>query len=323
MNRVLVGGVIHEAAEAMLSARPDLEYEVVAAASVEQIRDRIADVDGIILRVTRFGADTIGMAGRLKVVSRFGVGYDNVDVPALTARGIPLTVIGDANSVPVAEHALAMMLATSRRLVTGDREVRAGNWAARYELGMGELWGKTVLVVGFGRIGTRVARRCAAFDMEVVVADPFVAASEVEAEGYRYLEDFHDGLGDADFVTLHLPGNPDGSPVIGVAEIKAMKENAYFINVARGSLVDEAALAEALTSGHVAGAGVDVLGEEPPGDDNPLLGLDTVVFSPHNAALTAECIRRMSVVSVQNVFDAFDGRLDPALVVNPEVLGET
>ncbi len=320
MNRILVGGIIHQAAEAMLSDRPDVEYEIIAAATAKQILDRIADVDGVLLRVTRFGADTIDKAGRLKVVSRFGVGYDNIDVPALTARGIPLTVIGDANSVPVAEHALAMMLATSRRLVTGDREVRAGNWAARYDLRMGELLGKTVLVVGFGRIGSRVARRCAAFDMAVVVADPFVAAGDVEAQGYSHLEDFHDGLADADFVTLHLPGNPDGSPVISAGEIKAMKENAYFINVARGSLVDETALAEALSRGHLAGAGIDVFGEEPPDGDNPLLSLDTAVFSPHNAALTAECIQRMSEVSVQNIFDAFDGRLDPSLVVNREVL---
>lgn len=320
MNRVLVGGIIHQAAEAMLAARPDVEYEIIPAATAEQILDRIADVDGVLLRVTRFGADTIDKAGRLKVVSRFGVGYDNIDVPTLTARGIPLTVIGDANSVPVAEHALAMMLATTRRLVTGDREVRAGNWAARYDLRMGELSGKTVLVVGFGRIGTLVARRCAAFDMAVVVADPFVEAGRVKVEGYRYLEDFHDGLADADFVTLHLPGNPDGSPVMGAGEIKAMKQDAYFINVARGSLVDEAALAEALSSGRLAGAGIDVFGEEPPDGDHPLLALDTAVFSPHNAALTTECIRRMSEVSVQNIFDAFDGRLDPSLVVNREVL---
>jgi D-3-phosphoglycerate dehydrogenase / 2-oxoglutarate reductase len=320
MNRVLVGGIIHQAAEAMLSARSDVEYEIIPAATAEQILDRIADVDGVLLRVTRFGADTIDKAGRLKVVSRFGVGYDNVDVPALTARGIPLTVIGEANSVPVAEHALMMMLAMSRQLVTGDREVRAGNWAARYDLRMSELSGKIVLIVGFGRIGARVARRCAAFDMTVVVADPFVAATVVEAQGYRHLENFHDGLADADFVTLHLPGNPDGTPVMGATEIKAMKENAYFINVARGSLVDEAALAEALSSGHLAGAGIDVFGEEPPHKDNPLLGLETAVFSPHDAALTAECIRRMSEVSVQNIFDAFDGRLDPSLVVNREVL---
>ena len=321
MARVLVAGAIHEAAEALLAARPDIDYEIVPRASAADIEARIADIDGIVLRVTPFGAETIARAARLKVVSRYGVGYDTVDVAALTARRIPLAIVGEANAVPVAEHALAMMLAASRRLVAGDRAVRAGDWGARHELGTTELAGKRVLVVGFGRIGRRVAKRCAAFDMRVVVADPYAGQDEVEACGYRYLADFREALGESEFVTLHLPGNADGSALMGAAEIAAMKDGAYLVNVARGSLVDEAALAAALRHGRLAGAGLDVLAEEPPASDSPLIGLDRVVLSPHNAALTGECVRRMSQVSVRNVLDAFDGRLDPELVVNREVLG--
>jgi D-3-phosphoglycerate dehydrogenase len=322
MARVLVAGIIHQEAEALLAGRDDVDYEIVPAATAAQIDERIADVDGVVLRVTPFGAKTLARAPRLVVVSRFGVGYDSVDVEALTARRIPLTIVGDANAVPVAEHALAMMLAVSRHMIAVDRGVRTANWDVRYHLNMTELALKRVLVVGFGRIGKHVARRCHAFDMEVVVADPYVAAADVEAAGYAHMADFRDGLGTADYVTLHLPAAADGTPVMGRAEIDAMKAGAILINVARGTLVDEGALAEALAAGRLAGAGVDVFREEPVRPNCPLIGCDSVVLSAHNAALTEECIRRMSLVAVQNVLDALDGRLDAAMVVNREVLDE-
>ena len=213
------------------------------------------------------------------------------------------------------------MIAATRKLLVMDGLTRTGEYNARNAGGLTELWGKTALIVGFGRIGRQVARRCAAFDMTIVIADPYVAREAVEAAGYRYVADFRDALEEADFVTLHLPATPDRSPVMGAAEFAKMKAGAYFINVARGTLFDEDALVDALTSGRIRGVGLDVTREEPPAPGNPLLKLDNVVLSPHSAALTEECTRRMTEVSVRNILDAIDGRLDAAFVVNKEVLG--
>ena len=321
MANVLISGPIHEAGVALLNARTEVDFEMLEDVTVADLDSRIADLDAVLLRMTPLTADTIGRATKLKVVSRYGVGYDNVDVDALTRHGIPLAVIGEANSVTVAEHTLGMMIATTRRMVVMDRATRDGRYDDRNAIGSSELWGKTVLIVGFGRIGRRVARRCAAFDMTIVIADPYAERQAVEAAGYRYVADFRDVLEDADFVTLHLPANPDGEPIMGAAEFAKMKAGGYFINAARGSLVDETALVAALRNGRLRGAGLDVTRDEPPAPDCPLLELDTVVLSPHAASLTEECIQRMTEVSVQNILDAIDGRLSPDLVVNKEVLG--
>ena len=321
MAQVLIAGSVNEGGLALLRARGDVDFEMLANPSVADLDARIADIDALVLRLTPVREETIAKADRLKVVSRFGVGYDNVDVTALTRRGIPLTVVGDANAVTVAEHTFMHMLAASRRLIAQDRAVREDRYHERGAAGKSDLWRKTVLVVGFGRIGRLVAERCAAFGMAVIVADPYAERAAVEANGYRYLEDFHDGLAEADFVTLHLPAMADGRPILAAAEFRAMKPGAFLLNVARGALVDEAALAEALESGQLRGAGLDVTREEPPSADSPLLRFDNVVLTPHSASLTEECIERMSIVSVQNALDAIDGCLKPEFVVNREALG--
>ena len=321
MAKVLVDGIVHEAGRALLAARPDVEFEVLDPISVADLEARIAALDAVIVRLTQVQAETIAKAKRLKVVSRFGVGYDAIDVAALTRHGIPLTIVGDVNAVTVAEHTLGMMLAVARRLVLYDRQVHARDYTRRAAADHAELWRKTVLIVGFGRVGRRVARLCAAFDMEVIAADPLVPRRDVEEAGYGYVADFREALPAADFVTLHLPANPDGTPVMASAEFKAMKPGAIFVNAARGSLVDEQALAEACSAGRLGGAGLDVLRHEPPAPDCPLLGLDNVIMTPHSAAYTGECNRRSSLVSAQNVLDALDDRLNPELVVNREVLG--
>lgn len=321
MAKVLIAGPVHPAGRALLDGRGDIDYELLPQAGEADLKARIAGLDGLLLRLTPLSADTIAEAKGLKVVSRYGVGTDAIDVAALTARGIPLAIVGAANAVPVAEQALGMMIAVARRMVVMDRKTRSSDYHDRDAAGLIELSAKTVLVVGFGRIGRLVARRCAAFDMDVVVADPYVGRAEVAGLGYGHVADFREALERADFVTLHMPGNPDRSPVMTAAEFARMKQGAIFVNVSRGSLVDEDALAAALTGGHLRGAGLDVTRQEPPPPDCPLIGLDQVIFSPHIAGLTEECARRMSEVSVQNVLDGIDGRLDPELVVNKEVLG--
>lgn len=321
MAKVLVAGIVHQTGRELLTARADIAVEVLDDMSEADIADRIGDLDAIVVRSTPIGAETIAKATRLKVVSRFGVGYDAIDVAALTRAGIPLTIIGEANSVSVAEHTLGLMIAVARQFRIHDRAVRDCNYRDLDPAEQSDLAGKTVLIIGFGRIGSRVAPRCKAFDMEVIAADPYIPRETVESKGHRYVADFREVLGEADFVTLHMPGNRDGSAVMAAPELSAMKPGAYLINTARGTLVEETALAAALRSGRLRAAGIDVLRQEPPAPDCPLLALDNVLLTPHSATLTKECNRRVSMTCVQNALDGIDGCLRPEYVVNKEVLG--
>ncbi len=321
LKRVLLLGRIMPEGVSLLEARDDIEYEMLVSPTPEEILERAANVHGMVVRTARIDAELIAAAGKLEVVTRHGVGYDNCDVDALTARGIPLAVTGAANSPSVVEHAFALMLAVAKNLGHQDREVRAGNYDVRHAAGAVDIGGKTILVVGFGRIGTRMARRCQAFDMDVVVADPFVPRRAVEGQGYRWVGDLREALGEADIVTLHMPGRQDRTPVMGADEFAAMKQGAILVNCARGTLIEEDALAQALQSGHLKGAGLDVTRQEPPEDDHPYLALPNVVLTPHSAAATPECMLRMSTTAVQNTLDALDGSLNPTMCVNEEVLG--
>ncbi len=321
MANVLVLGKIHEAgidqlAGANLSIRelPDHTGDLVTHA---------ADADAIVVRMTRIDASVIDAAPRLRIVARHGVGYETVDVEALTARGIPLALVGDVNSGAVAEHTLALMLALAKRLTAYDRATRNGNFAIRDTFAARELAGKTVLVIGFGRIGREVAKRCDCFGMSVIAADPFVEASTVEAAGYAHVGDFHEALDRADYVTIHVPRLSGAGYLFGAAEIAALKPDAAVLNLSRGGVVDEDALREALLAGRLRGAALDVFEDEPPGKDDPLFALDSVIVSPHCAALTEECVRRMALACAENVIAALDGRLDPSLVVNQEVLSRS
>lgn len=319
MPKVLILGKLHAAGLERLGAVAGIEIEELPDHAAE-LPDRVADADAIIVRMTPIDTDLIDAAPNLRIVARHGVGYEAVDVDALTRRAIPLALVGDVNSGAVAEHTLALMLALAKRLVAYDQATRAGEFAISDSFSARELSGRTVLILGFGRIGRQVARRCAAFEMSVVVADPFVEASVVREAGYRYLGDFHDALGEADYVTVHVPKSPDTEYLIGAAELGAMKPEASVLNLSRGGIVDEAALRDALVAGRLRGAALDVFEDEPPASDNPLFALDSVVVSPHCAALTEECARRMALACAENVLAVLDGRLDPALVVNREVL---
>jgi D-3-phosphoglycerate dehydrogenase len=262
----------------------------------------------------------------LKVVSRFGVGYDSIDVPAMDAHGIPLTIVGTANSVAVAEAALYMMLELAKEGFKHDQEVRKGNWDYRLGMHAIELWRKKVLIVGFGRIGTRVAPRCLAFDMDVFVIDPYVDDAVITAAGCTPVSDLHAALPDMDYVTLHLPLTDATRDTIGAAELAMMKPSAILVNAARGNIVNEDALYDALSkgasNGGIRAAGLDVLAAEPADKAHPLFTLENIVISPHIAGVTLEAANRMAIACAQNVLDVFDGKVDPENVVNKSVLGD-
>ena len=249
MKKVVVINVIHEAGLRILRAREDVAVSVVAEPDAERVRQEVAEAHGIIVRTFPIDWALIEAAPRLEAVSRHGVGYDNVDVAALDARRVPLTIVGDVNAVPVAEQALFMMLALAKKGAALDRAVRTGEFAKRDSSGTTELWRKTVLILGFGRIGRQVSARCRAFGMIVLAYDPYVEAATIEAGDGRAVEDFRSALGEADYVTLHMPLGLETANMIGGAELAAMKPSACLINVARGGLAGEAALYAALRDG--------------------------------------------------------------------------
>lgn len=274
--------------------------------------------DALVIRTQPLTAATIDRAKNLRIVSRHGVGYDAVDLPALDARGIPLAIVGDVNSAAVAEHSMMLLLACSRRAVRADAAVREGRWAWRNELEATELDGRRLLIMGYGRIGRHVARMARAFNMDVTAHDPFLEKQGWPEGPARPAGDLHAALAEADCVSINMPKGE--KPAIGAEEIAVLKPGAILVNTARGGIIDEAALRAGLQSGQVAAAGLDVFEDEPPAPDHPLLAFDQVILSPHIAGLTDGAAERMALTSIRNVVDFFDGTLDPALVVNRETL---
>jgi D-3-phosphoglycerate dehydrogenase len=294
-----------------------LEVEVLAEPTTETVLAAMPGADAVVLRTSPLTAAMIDAAPGLKVVSRHGVGYDNVDLAALNRRGIPLAVAVNSNRVAVAEHAFAMLLELVKHARAFDAAVRAGDWASRNRLVPTELAGKSLLLLGFGRIGREVARRARAFDMRVLVHDPLLPPEVAAEAGCEPAPDLAAALAQADAVSLHLPLGPGTRGIVGREQLRAMRPHAVLVNTARGGLVDEAALAEALREGWIRAAGLDVLEAEPPPSDHPLLGLESCLLSPHVAGTTAEAMVRMGEESVRNALAALEGRLDPAAVVNP------
>lgn len=320
-HRVLVAGKIHEAGLNLLRARPGITVDMVEAVTTEAYRPFLPQADAVLIRTQPMTSADVALAPRLRIVSRHGVGYDAVDVAALNARRIPLAIVGDVNSRAVAEHTLMLMLASARRTVAHHIASTSGNWNERNRFDSVELDGRSLLVLGFGRIGRRVAELAAAFGMSVTAFDPFVPAEQLKALGVQPASSLDEGLALADYVSVHMPGGQGA--VLGEAELAKMKPSAIVINAARGGVVDELALDRALRDRRLRAAALDVLVHEPPSDAHPLLGNPFVTISPHNAGLTQECALRMSVAAAQNILDCFDGRLNRNLVVNRQVLDET
>ena len=320
-KRILVPIPLKPAGLRLLDQRPDISVRRYdPAIAPPELHALLADASAICLSWTRFGAPELAAAPHLQVVARLGVGFDAVDVPALTARRIPLMVVGTANSRAVAEHAVFLMFALTKRAAEMHRRVATGVNHDRLSGLPGEVSGKTVLVIGFGRIGTRTAPRCHAMEMRVLVHDPYVAAETIRAAGYEPAMDLDAALPAADFVTIHCPKNKETIGLFGATRLACMKPGAYLINTARGGIIDEAALADALRAGHIAGAGLDVFDPEPPDPANPLLAMENVIASPHLAGVTAEAMDAMSEVAVQNMLGVLDGHPNSAHTVNAEVL---
>jgi D-3-phosphoglycerate dehydrogenase / 2-oxoglutarate reductase len=323
MPHLLVAGQLHPAGTTLLERLrgEGYSYDYVEQISEDSYAPLIDRADALVIRTQPLSAGTIARADRLKVVSRHGVGYDSVDVEALDARGIALTILGDVNSVSVAEHAMMQLLAAAKRARKADAAVRAeGQWSWRNQLEQQEISGKRLLILGYGRSGQRLARMASGFDMEITAFDPYLEKAGWPSGGARPVSDLGAALGWADYISVHVPKSD--KPVISKEQIALMKRGVILVNTARGGVVCESALANALESGQIGAAGLDVFEEEPPATGSPLLAHDNLILSPHIAGLTAECSERMAIGAIGNAVDYLNGRIDPALVVNLSALGK-
>ena len=259
-------------------------------------------------------------APNLKLIQLLSAGYDRADIPAAQKAGVPISNNGGANSVAVSEHALLLMLATSRQLVRQHGDVAAGRWRGNNVLELHELRNRSLGIIGLGAIGKKTARLAQAFGMAVTYYD-IERLSEAEEDALRVrFRLMRELLAESDLVSLHVPLNPSTRHMIGAAELTLMKPTATLINTSRGPVADGAALAEALASGRLFAAGMDVFEDEPPALTDPLLARTNAVFTPHLGGLSRECFRRSAIVCAQNSLDAIDGKLDASYVVNPKVL---
>jgi D-3-phosphoglycerate dehydrogenase / 2-oxoglutarate reductase len=324
-KKIFVTETMSQQGRALLRERDDIELvefpNLISAKDFEAMLKAQAPVHGVALGATRFGEPELEASRDMKVVTRIGVGYDAVDVPALSRRKVPLMVAGTANSPSVAEQALFMMLTLAKRAVEMHSMVKDGKWAERLGILPYDLFGKTVLIVGFGRIGTRTAKRCLAMEMTVLIYDPYKSPAEIKAAGCEPVADLDAALPRADFVSIHCPKTPETVGMFSAARLKRMKPTAYLINTARGGIVDEAALYEVLVSGQLAGAGLDVFEQEPPPSGHSLFELPNVVMAPHVAGVTREAVDRMSLQTARNILSALDGEPIRQNVINQDVLG--
>ena len=280
----------------------------------------VQGVDGIAVRSAKLTPAVLEAAGQLRAVARHGVGFDNVHVPSLNARAIPLLLAVNANAVSVAEHTMLFVLSLAKRIRRYDEAARNSDFGFRSSPVAIDIASKTLTIVGFGRIGTRLAPRALAFDMQVNVYDPYVDDALIEAAGCRPVARLHEVLGETDFLTVHCPLNDETRGIVGTEELAQMRDDSFVINCARGGIVDELALIEAVQAERIAGAGVDVFVTEPPPADHPFLKDDRFYLTPHSAGVSVEAARRMSFETADNLVHALRGEVREPALANPEIL---
>jgi D-3-phosphoglycerate dehydrogenase len=319
-KKVLIVGWMPQAGVEVLKKRDDVDFEILPLKDVgSSYHAKLKEANAVTLGGTPYKQAELDVSPVMEVVARLGVGFDQVEVPALSKRKIPLMTTGIANSVSVAEHAMYMLLASARLTRKMDRFVREHSWHERLSDQPADLAGKSILVVGMGRIGSRTVRRCVAFEMDVYVLDPNISEADIKAAGAKKVTDLKAILPKVDFVSVHCPKSPETVDMFNAATIGLMKPGAFLVNTARGGIINEDALYDALTKGTLRGAGLDVLDREPPDASNKLLGLENVIFSPHMAGVTKEANDRMAIAVMENILSVFDGKPTIAHCVNREI----
>ncbi len=302
MPRVLIADKLEITGIELLTAA-GIEVDNRPGLKGDELKAAIRAADAVICRSQpKLTAEFFDEPGKCRAVARAGVGVDNIDVPAATRKGVVVMNTPGGNSVSAAEHTIALLLALARRIPVADATMKAGGWDRNKFVGT-EVAGKTLGVVGLGRIGREVARRAKGLDMKVIALDPFVTAAKAAELGYQTAANLDELLPKVDFLTLHVPLGQDTKSLIGARELGLMKKTARVLNVARGGIVDEKALAEALAAGTIAGAGVDVFTAEPIAADNPLLKAPNIVLTPHLGASTLEAQENVAIEAAQLIAD--------------------
>lgn len=325
MPKILIVEHIHPAGERLLAQAAELVFP--HPQNGNGVLALVGDCDALVVRNTKIPRPILEAGPRLCVVGRHGVGYDSIDTSAATALGIPVVYTPAANTESVAEIAVGFILMLGRKIYRAHTAMQSGDllsdtvtlsvMAQRSGLTSSDLWGKTIGIVGVGRIGSSMARKMkAAFNMRVLGYDPYLDASVLAGYGVEKVERLEEMLPYCDFLTLHCPGGAETHHMIDAARLACLKPGAYLVNTARGSVVDEAALVDALASGRLAGAAIDVYDPEPPLPGNPLLRMENVIVTPHFCAMTEESLRNMAVAVAEGVLDALAGR-KPQFLVDP------
>ena len=315
-KKILIIQPIHEAGIKLLMNNSNYEYEIIENLEAQDIKSKISNCDAISIRTAKLSGELINCSKNLKIISRHGVGYDNIDLTASKEKNITLAITATANAVAVAEHVLFMLLNIAKRKSMYDESVKSGNFSNRNKLPKTiEIWNKNILIAGFGRIGKCLIKRCRGFEMNVFVYDPFVSKEVVESLGGKKVENLEDSIKNMDAVSLHVPLNDKTKNLINYNLLRTMKKNCIIINAARGGVINETDLDRALNENLIFGAGLDVFEKEPPDQNNPLLKNDKVFLSPHTAAFTEECMARMGKETIQNIIDFFEKKLDKSKTI--------
>ncbi|MGI6129792.1 MAG: hydroxyacid dehydrogenase [bacterium] len=315
MSRILVAELIHDAGIKLIA---DLGHEAVLLDKYpdpDAVMELSKKVEGLIVRTMPIPRDLIDNAPNLRVIGKHGVGIDNIDISAATEKGIQVVYTPGASSQAVAEHAVMLMLSVAKKVVTFDRELRSGNFWVRNEHRTVELSGKTVGLVGRGRIASLVGQMCYfGFNMKVLVYHPRSDDDSMVKPWGQLTNNLYEMLPQCDFVSLHCPLNKETTDLINDAALECMKKTAILINTARGPIVNSEALYKALKKEQIAGAGLDVFTEEPPAADDPLLQLDNVVLTPHMGTGSEEAMQRLATEVVRNVVTFLDGGIPESMV---------
>jgi len=321
MNKIAIIGPHHQDGWDVLQKMNFDVFEITDLTKKNLIKELI-DVEGIALRTTKLDEEILSKCSKLKIVARHGVGYDSVDVNYLNLKKIALAITGTSNAVSVAEHVMTMFLNLAKNIDKSDILTKKGDFDKKADLpDFFELYKKNILILGFGRIGQALAKRCLGFEANIYVYDPFVNKQIIETNKCNKI-DFVDGLVLADFISIHIPLDKETKNLITKEELKQMKENCILVNTARGGIINEKDLVWALTNKKIYGAGLDVFETEPPLKDNPLFQLDNVLLTPHNAALTLECRKRMAVETCENIvyYLTNSDRLNKNNIINKKLL---
>jgi len=316
MKKIAIIEQIHKDGLDVLEKNSGFHYELITDVSEENLIEKLPEFDGCTLRVSKLNKNILKNCPKLKVISRHGVGYDNVDLDYVKNNNITLLITATANAVAVAEHVIYMMLSISKSINRYDQEVRSGYFKKNAStIETLELFKKEILIVGFGRIGKSLIKRCLGFEMKVNIFDPFVSKEIISQFGGNKIDNFDEGLKKCDYLSLHIPLTEKTKNMINISKLKIMKKNSIIINTSRGGIINELDLNKALNENIIFGAGLDVFEKEPINIDNPILKNKKVLLSPHSATFTNECKSRMSIETTKNIIDFFENKLDKSMIV--------